>query len=284
MKFYILLITCLVGSFGFSQDLSKEQLKADKNATNLVYKANELVSEDNFVGAEMEYRKAISEAPTKATGAYNLAHTYYKKGSFNEALYRSQEAANNATTKDEKHRAFHNIGNILMQNEQCKEAVEAYKNALRNNPFDEESRYNFALAKECADQQQQDGGGEDNKEDENKDNEQNKEDEQKKDDENKDENENKDDQDKKDEGDQDKKDGDQDKDEDGKPKDDKKDDGKGEEDNKDNNQQPKPKPGQMSPQQIKNILEAMQNQEQKVQEKMNAEKQKGAKVKTDKDW
>ncbi len=40
----------------------------------------------------------------------------------------------------------------------------------------------------------------------------------------------------------------------------------------------------MSPQQMKNILEAMQNQEQKVQQKMNAEKQKGAKVRTEKDW
>ena len=141
MKLYILLITIFIGNFGISQDLNKEQLKADKNATNFVYKANELVGEDNYVEAEMEYRKAISEAPTKATGAYNLAHSYYTKGSFDEALFRSQEAANNATTKDEKHRAFHNIGNILMQNKQCKEAVEAYKNALRNNPLDEESRY-----------------------------------------------------------------------------------------------------------------------------------------------
>jgi len=40
----------------------------------------------------------------------------------------------------------------------------------------------------------------------------------------------------------------------------------------------------MSPQQIKNLLEAMNNQEQKVQEKMNAEKVQGVKVKTDKDW
>ena len=40
----------------------------------------------------------------------------------------------------------------------------------------------------------------------------------------------------------------------------------------------------MSPQQIKNILEAMQNQEQKVQQKINAKKQKGTPVKTDKDW
>ncbi|WP_458628429.1 tetratricopeptide repeat protein [Winogradskyella sp. PC D3.3] len=284
MKLYILLITLFIGSLVGAQNLSKEQLEAEKKATNLVYKANELVSKDNYVEAEMEYRKAISEAPTKATGAYNLAHSYYKKGSFDEALFRSQEAAANATTKDEKHRAFHNIGNILMQNKQCKEAVEAYKNALRNNPNDEESRYNYALAKECADQQKQDGGGEDDKKDENKDNEQNKEDEQKKEDENKDNKDKKDDQDKKDEGDKDKKDGDKDKDEDGKPKDDKKDNGKGNEDNKDNNEKPKPKPGQMSPQQIKNILEAMQNQEQKVQEKMNAEKQKGAKVKTEKDW
>ncbi|WP_411894136.1 aerotolerance regulator BatC [Winogradskyella sp. A2] len=270
MKFNLLVIASLITIMSFSQEKSKAQIEAEKKATNLVYKGNELLGDENFVDAEMEYRKAISESPNKAVGAYNLAHSYYKKGSFDEALFRSQEAANNAKTKDEKHRAFHNIGNILMQNEQCKEAVEAFKNALRNNSADEETRYNFALAKECA-EQQKDGGGEDNKEDKDKEQEKDKEEEEKKQDENKD------------EGDKDKKDGDKEEDEKGKPKDDKKDDGKGK-DNKDKNQKPKPKPGQMSPQQIKNILEAMQNQEQKVQEKINAEKQKGAKVKTEKDW
>ncbi len=73
-------------------------------------------------------------------------------------------------------------------------------------------------------------------------------------------------------------------DENGKPKDEEKDNGKGDENKDKQNQNPKPKPGQMSPQQIKNLLEAMQNQEQKVQEKINAKKQKGAKVKTEKDW
>ncbi|WP_431157261.1 tetratricopeptide repeat protein [Winogradskyella poriferorum] len=276
MKYCLVVFIGLISFFGFAQDKSKEQIKAEEKATNLVYEGNSLLGEDNFVEAEMEYRKAISEAPNKAVGSYNLAHSYYKKGSFDEALFRSQEAAKNAKTKDEKHRAFHNIGNILMQNEQCKQAVEAFKDALRNNPNDEETRYNFALAKECA-EQQEDGGGEDNKEDKDKEQEQDKEEEEKKEDQNKD------DQDKKDEGDQDKKDGDKEEDEDGKPKDEKKDDGKGKDD-KDKNQKPKPKPGQMSPQQIKNILEAMQNQEQKVQEKINAEKQKGAKVKTEKDW
>ena len=274
MKFYIALITLLIGNFGLAQQVDKAQLKAEKKATNLVYKANELLEEDNYIEAEMEYRKAISEAPSKAVGAYNLAHSYYKNGSFDEALFRSQEAAKNAVTKDEKHRAFHNIGNILMQNELCKEAVEAFKDALRNNPNDEETRYNYALAKECA-EQQKDGGGDDDKEDKDKEEEKDKEDEQKKEDENKD---------KKDEGDKDKKEGDKEEDENGKPKDDKKDDGKGKDDKNDKNQKPKPKPGQMSPQQIKNILDAMQNQEQKVQQKINAEKQKGSKVKTEKDW
>ena len=281
MKLYITSILLLIVSFGFSQNLDEHQLKAQKKATNYVYNANTLVK-DNYVEAEMEYRKAISEAPNKVVGAYNLAHSYYKKGSFNEALFRTQEAAKNATTKDEKHKAFHNIGNILMQNKQCKEAVEAFKNALRSNPSDEETRYNYALAKECADQQKDDGGGEDDKKDDDKEDEKDKEDEQKKEDENKD-----DKKDKKDDGDKDKKDGDKKEDENGKPKDDKKDDkkndGKGDKENK-KDQKPKPQPGQMSPQQIKNILKAMQNQEQKVQAKMNAEKQKGSKVKTEKDW
>ncbi|NNE32293.1 MAG: tetratricopeptide repeat protein [Winogradskyella sp.] len=277
MKFYISLIVCFLAYSGFSQQEDKALKKAQNKATELVYQANELVEDDNFIEAEMTYRKALSEAPNTAVGAYNLAHTYYKEGSLDEALYRNQEAVKNASGKDEKHKAYHNIGNILMQNEQCKEAVEAFKNALRNNPNDEETRYNYALAKYCA-EQQKDGGGEDNKDDKDKDQEKDKEDEEKKEDENQD---NKD---KKDEGDKDKKEGEKEEDENGKPKDDKNEDGKGDKENQDKNQKPKPKPGQMSPQQIKNILEAMQNQEQKVQEKMNAEKQKGAKVKTEKDW
>lgn len=277
MKTYILSILVLTGFLGFCQDQDKEQLKKEKRASNLVYKANELAQKDDYIQAEMEYRRAISNAPSQAVGAYNLGTTYYKKGNFNEALFRTQEAAKKAETKDEKHRAYHNIGNLLMKEEKCKEAMEAFKNALRNNPTDEETRYNFALAKECA-EKQNDGGGEDDKKDENKEQEKDKEKEEKKEDENKD---NKD---KKDEGDKDKKEGDKEEDDKGKPQDDKKDEGKDDKEKKNPNQKPKPKPGQMSPQQMKNILEAMQNQEQKVQQKMNAEKQKGAKVRTEKDW
>ena len=281
MKQLIIILITLISAVSFSQDKEEAQALALQKANNYVYEGNQLIDSDDYVTAEMEYRKAISEQPTTVSGTYNLGTSYYKKGSYDEALYRLTQAAKNATDKDEKHKAFHNIGNILMQNKQCKEAVEDYKNALRNDPSDEETRYNLVVAKECAEQQQDKEKDQDKKDDENK------EDQDKKDDQDQKDEDKKDQDDKKDEGDKDKKEGDDKEDEDGKPKDekkeDKKDQGKGDEDKKDQ-AQPKPQPGQMSQQQMQNLLKAMNNQEQKVQEKMNAQKQKGVKVKTEKDW
>ena len=276
MKYIIIALLTLVATNSFSQEKDKDAaLLAQKKANNFVYEANNLIGDDDFVSAEMAYRKAISEQGTSVAGIYNLGNSYIKKGSFDEALYRLDQAAKAATSKNEKHKAYHNIGNVLMKNKKCKEAVEAYKNALRNDPTDNETRYNLGLAKICAEQQK-----DDNKDDKNKDNKDDKKDQDKKDD--KGDDKDKKDQDQKDKDDQNKKEGDDKKDDKGKPKDNK--DNKGKEGDKNKQQPPKPQPGQLSPQQVKNLLEAMNNEEQKVQEKMNAEKQKGVIIKTEKDW
>lgn len=260
--------------------VDERQLKQTiQEANDYVYQANEQLKEEDYVEAEMSYRKAISKQPSNVVGAYNLGNTYYKSGNFEEALFRHQEAAKEATNKVEKHRAFHNIGNVLMQNKKCQEAVEAYKNALRNDPTDDETRYNLVLAKECA-EQQKDQNQNDENEDENKD----KQDQNQNQDQDKKEDEGDKKDDPKDQGEDDNKQGEDQKDEEGKPKDEKKDENNQGDQQKDQKQQPKPQPGQLSPQQIKSLLEAMNNQEQKVQEKINAEKQKGVKVKTEKDW
>ncbi|GAA3593728.1 tetratricopeptide repeat protein [Flavivirga amylovorans] len=275
----LILLTCIV-SISFAQE-DKEQLLALKKANGFVYEGNSLINDDDFVSGEMAYRQAISKQPNTVAGIYNLGNAYYKKGNFEEALYRHEQAAKATSSKSEKHKAYHNIGNILMQNKKCKEAVEAFKNALRNDPTDNETRYNLGVAKICAEEQkdQEDQNKDDKNKDENKDDKDKKENKDKKDKEGDDKEE-----DKKDKGDEEKKEGDDEKDDKGKPKDEKEDKGKGDEDKKKEQQKPKPQPGQMSPQQIKNLLEAMNNQEQKVQEKMNAVKEKGAKIKTEKDW
>ena len=241
-----------------------------------VFEGNSIVDTD-FIEAEKKYRLAVSTKQNNATGSFNLGNAYYNSELYDEALLRHLEAVENSSSKPEKHKAYHNIGNILMQQKRCKEAVSAFKNALRNNPSDDESRYNLALAQECA-KEQGDGDGDGDDEDKDKDKDENKEE--------KDDSDDKKDKDEKnkDKGDEeeDKKEGDDKEDEDGKPKED-----KGDQKNKDpknDKGQPQQQPGKLSPQQVKNLLEAMNNEEKKVQEKMNASKTKGVKVKTEKDW
>ena len=268
LKNFGLILFLLVSISGSAQ---KEEAQISLS-NNYVFEGNSLVDE-NFIEAEKKYRLGVSAKQKNAAGSYNLGNAYYKSELYDEAMLRYLEAVNNSGLKLEKHKAYHNIGNTLMQQKRCKEAVSAFKNALRNSPSDDESRYNLALAQECA-KEQGDGEGEDKDKDkdENKDDKENS-------DENKD-NEEKN----KDKGDEDeeKKEGDDKEDEDGKPKDD-----NGNQNDKDPNKdkgQPKPQPGKMSPQQVKNLLEAMNNEEKKVQEKMNASKTKGVKIQTEKDW
>ena len=264
------LFFCLVAMWticGYSQESAEATLLSDQ----YVYEGNTIV-EESFVEAEKNYRMALSEMPSNRKGAYNLANAYYTAELYDEALARLNSVAKDGS-KPEKHRAYHNIGNVLMQNKQCEKAVEAFKNALRNNPSDDESRYNLALAQQCA---KEDGGGDDKDNKEDKDQKENKNNEDKKDS-----NKNQDQEDKnKEKGDGDKEskgDGDDQK-ENENPEEKK-------EDKKDGaNKKPQQQPGKLSGQQIKSLLDAMNNEEKKVQEKMNAVKEKGAKIQTEKDW
>lgn len=274
-------LLCLLffGSGIFSEGLlaqeNKERLKELKESKELMSDASLSLQKDDFPIAEADYRKAIALDPASETGKYNLGTAYYGKSKNTEALNRFKQAAAVATAKSEKHRAFHNLGNTFMNEKKYAEAVEAYKNALRNDPTDDESRYNLALAKEMLEKNPpQDDQGDD----ENKDKDENKENEDKgdnKEGDKDDQNENEDKGDEKDEN----KEGDNEEDK-GKPDEPKEPkDGEG-----DKPQDQQPQPGQLSPQQVKSLLEAMNNEEKKVQDKINAQKQKGAKVKSNKDW
>ncbi|MHA7055589.1 tetratricopeptide repeat protein [Aquimarina sp. M1] len=292
MKNLLIVLLCFQFGIVFSQE--------EGNRTEIIAEANQyvatgnevLVKDGNFPKAEGEYRKAISTNPVDATAKYNLANAYYNTEKYDEANQRYTEAVKTATSKTEKHKAFHNQGNTYMEQKKYKEAVEAYKNALRNNPKDDETRYNLALAKQLLEKQKnEDKGGDKDNKDKNKDENKDKENKDKKEGEDKeDKKEGEDDKDKKGDEGEEKKDekGEDKKDEEADPKDegeekkkDKKEgDGKPEEQKK----QPQQVQGQLSPQQVKSLLEAMNNEEKKVQDKINAKKAQGAKTKTEKDW
>ena len=262
----LLLVGILWSTNGHSQD----ETELESLSNTYVYKGNSHFN-NSFLEAEKNYRMALSEMPSNTKGAYNLGNAYYNAELYDEALARLLEAARKGT-KLEKHRAYHNIGNVLMQDKQCKKAVEAYKNALRNDPKDEESRYNLAIAQECA--KEEGGGGNDDKEEKEENQDQQKKNEEKKDSD-KEQDEEEKNKDKGEEEDRSNK-GEDEKKENSQPQD------KGDESS--DTKKPEPQAGKLSPQQIKNLLEAMNNEEKKVQEKVNASKKKGIKVKSDKDW
>jgi len=286
---YIFYILLLVSTFSFAQEEEKQKKAAKKIAQNLTWEANKKLSENDFVNAEADYRKAIHKNKENSIAPYNLGNAYYNNKTYNEAFTRYKQAGELATNKTDKHNAYHNMGNVFMKNKEYEKAINAYKEALRNNSKDEETRYNLALAKEMLKKEEEENKkndkNKDNKDDKNKDdkNKDNKDGEDKKDKnkgdkENKDQN--KDDKGEKDDQEKDKKDGEGDKKEEEKDKP-----NKGEGDKKANEKkQQQPRPNQLSKQQVKNLLEAMQNEEKKVQEKVDAQKVKGVRVKTEKDW
>lgn len=264
-----------------SNDLSKEERDRRVITTeskNLIREGNKFYNKGLYVDAEKSYQKARELNPEYDKANYNFGNTQFLQNKTKEAKEQYQLVSK--TTKDKfiKADSEHNLGNIAMKEKQYAPAINHYKNALRKNPNDNETRYNLALAQKLLkDQQNKDKDKNKDDKDKNKDNkdknkDKNKDD--KKDEKDKDKNKD----DKKDKGDKDKdKKGDEDK------KDDEKD-GKGKNDKDKEKQQPKPQPSKLSPDQVKQLLEAMNNEENKTQKKMNARKERVRKVKQDKDW
>ncbi|MBZ9730273.1 tetratricopeptide repeat protein [Salegentibacter sp. JZCK2] len=266
------------------QQNDKERERAQKEARQFMQDADEALGENNFPEAEAAYRKAIAKDPENSDARYNMGNMYYTRDNSPQAAQRYKQAGEVADTKPAKHQANHNLGNAYMKQKRYQEAVDAYKNALRNDPTDDETRYNLALAKKMLEEEQedqdddQDGGDDENEDQDEQDQDQDQENEDQQDQDQNGEGDNEGDQDQQDQ-DQDEQEGDQDEQD--------QQDGEGdqeEEEQEPEQGQPQPAQGQLSPEQIQSLLEAMNNEERKVQDKVNAEKQKGAKVQSEKDW
>lgn len=240
---------------------------------NSLKEGNKEFSEKNYAGAEANFRIEKSKTDNKSAASYNLGNTIYRQESYEESKYSYLETIEKSGDKSERHKAYHNLGNALMQEKNYQAAVDAYKNALRNNPYDEQTRYNFALAKEMLDKnpppddQNQDNQDQDNQDQDN----QNKENQKGGDEQD----ENQDNQDNQDQN-QDNQDG-------GDNQDNQDQKGDGNQD-----QQPEGNQGGMPKQRIENLLDAVENQEkgiqQRVQKKKELEERKGQPRQSEKNW
>ena len=236
---------------------------------SLVRKGNRDFAKERYDRSIERYTQALEAAPENFEAAYNLGGALYRTEKYEEAAKMLERiAADSTRTDQERAEAFYNLGNAQFKQEKYPEALESYKNSLRMNPADQEAKYNYAYTKRLLDENKDGGGGGG---DQNKDQNQ---------DQNKDQNQNDQSQQNPDQK------GDQ-KDQKGDPKDQQGDqkqnpqEGKGDKEDQ-GDQQGQPTPSGISPQEQQQMLDAIQAQDDKTQEKLK-EKQ-GVVVRGKKNW
>lgn len=201
-----------------------------------------------FADAETEYRKALNKKPNDLKWNFNLADAIYKQGRFDEAAGKFGELGEKMETPVEKARAYHNMGNSQLMNSKVDESIESYKKALRQNPTDLETKYNLAYAqllKKMQEQQKQ----------------------------NQDQNQDKQDQDKQD----------QNKDQQDQNKDQQNKDQQNQQNKQDQKQQQQQ--NKISKENAEQLLQALQNDERNIQDKVKKQKAALAKrARTEKEW
>lgn len=133
----------------------------------LIRQGNRQFRNQHYEEAEATYRKASAANAQNPEAQYNLGCALMAQQKDSMAMKCFQNSAQLHTDKQRKAQAYHNMGVILQQKKQLGEAAEAYKAALRNNPKDNETRYNLALClKQMKNQPKQ---NQNQKKDENKD-------------------------------------------------------------------------------------------------------------------
>jgi Ca-activated chloride channel family protein len=119
--------------------------------------------------AEVSYRKAVEKNPKNPQAAYNLGNALMAQKKDSAAVQQFEQATHIETNPLRKAAAYHNMGVICQTHKMYGEAIEAYKNALRLNPNDDETRYNLVLCKKQKQKQDQNQQNQNNKDDQKKD-------------------------------------------------------------------------------------------------------------------
>jgi len=277
MRNLILFLTMIIGASeaSLAQQSPKESLKN-------TYEGVLFLDQSESSKAEQSFRTASAQDTLNAIADYNLGNTLFEIGAEEESFGHFKAASQKSTSESLSHQAFHNMGNVFMKRKEYENAVQAYKEALKKNPDDDETRYNYALAKKMLeDEQQQNDQNQDKDQDQDQNQDQENQDQQNEggdSEENGDQDESDSEQDQSDKGGDDQQEKEEQKKGDG---DQKQEQGRKPEDQRQNNT---PQPQELSKEQIEALLQALQNEENKVQEKMNAQKVQGRKLKVEKDW
>ncbi len=257
MKKFLLMIIV----FSFSVSMFAQKIR------NLNNDGVDLYKKGNYSEAEVNFKKGIEKQPDNFAANFNLGDTFYKQGRYDEAVKSFESALKSSKENNYSAKIYHNIGNSLLKQQEnaqdpqqrskiIQQSIDAYKNSLKLNPNDMETKYNLSYALSLLEKnnnkQQQNDQNKQNQDKQNQDQKQNE------DQQNKQQNQDKNNQQNKDQQ---------------KPE-------QNQESKQDNLKQPEP--NKISKEEAERILQALKNNEKDLQKKLR--KIQGKKVQTEKDW
>lgn len=117
-----------------------------QNETAAIREGNKLYHDRQFEKALPAYQKAVQQNPKNLTARYNLANARYRTGNLPEAEKSYDELIENTTENNYKEKGYYNKGVTLTKQKKLLESIDAYKNALKLNPADEDARFNLQKA------------------------------------------------------------------------------------------------------------------------------------------
>lgn len=279
MKYLLLSILVALSTSMFAQlDLS------------FIRDGNDSYNNKNYTNSEESYRRALEINTENYKGMFNLGNSIYQQERYEEAVKHFESATAYAPDDNSRAQALHNLGNSHLKLKDYENSVKAYIESLKLNPSDQDAKYNLAYALQKLKEQQQQQQEQEKSDCDNGDK---SEDQEQKDQEEKDQEQKDQEQKDQDQQNQDNKGEDGEKKQDEQQKDQKKGDEENEQEDAENKKIENPEEGtpqdstllkkvEMSMEEVLKILEIMDNEEQKVQQKLRAPK--GDRRKTDKDW
>ena len=152
-------ISFIIFSLFFAMSFASAQ-----NVRDYIRRGNRQYRDSVYDKAQVQYQKGFEKDSNYVEIDYNLANSLLVQGQPKEAMRLYEKASKVEHDKTKRHMIFHNMGVILQSQKQFGPAIEAYKEALRNDPKDDETRYNLVLCQRQLKNQNQQGGGQDNKE------------------------------------------------------------------------------------------------------------------------
>lgn len=218
-------------------------------------KGNKLFDKENYTDAEAAYKKALDKNHQMPEATFNLGDAVYKQKRYDEAAKQFQATAQSNPDPKIRSKALHNLGNTFLEQRKWEPAISAYKDALKLSPNDKDTKYNLAYANSMLMHEKQQQQKDKNKKDDKKDDK-------------------KKDQDKKDQQQQnqnqrpDSKEGDQ----------------QSKNDQQKNDQQKKGQQPKLTRDEAEKLLQALMNEEQKTNQKVQQKQMRPVNAKIEKDW